>query len=138
MYSVKVAIDVNGRYYSAGMGIGVENTPAGMQSQVLFIADRFAVMHAINGTPQAVFAIEGGQTFLDTAIIKNASITFGKISDSLQSDNYVAGVSGWRLSKAGGFELNANVPGQGRTQITNQLIQIWDSSNVLRVRMGIW
>lgn len=138
MYNIKVAIDVNGRYYSAGMGIGVENTPSGMQSQVLFIADRFAVMHAINGTPKAVFAIQGGQTFLDTAIIQNASITFAKISDSLQSDNYVAGVSGWRLSKAGGFELNANVAGQGRTQITNQLIQIWDSSNVLRVRMGIW
>jgi predicted phage tail protein len=138
MYSIKVGIDSNGRYYSAGMGIGVENTPSGMQSQVLFLADRFAVMHAINGTPQSVFAIQGGQTFLDTAIIQNASITFAKISDSLQSDNYVANTSGWRLSKAGGIEINANVPGQGRLQITNQLIQIWDSSNVLRVRLGIW
>lgn len=138
MYNIKVAIDSNGRYYSAGMGIGVENTPSGMQSQVLFIADRFAVMHAIGGTPKAVFAIQGGQTFLDTAIIQNASITFAKISDSLQSDNYVANTSGWRLSKAGGIEINANVPGQGRLQITNQLIQIWNSSGALVVRMGIW
>jgi hypothetical protein len=44
MYSIKVAVDSNGNQYAAGMGIGVQNTPAGMQSQVLFLADRFAVM----------------------------------------------------------------------------------------------
>ena len=44
MYSIKVAVDANGKQYAAGMGIGVENTPSGMQSQVLFLADRFAVM----------------------------------------------------------------------------------------------
>ena len=43
MYSIKVAVDSNGNQYAAGMGIGVQNTPAGMQSQVLF-SDRFAVM----------------------------------------------------------------------------------------------
>jgi predicted phage tail protein len=43
MYSIKVAVDSNGNQYAAGMGIGVQNTPSGMQSQVLF-ADRFAVM----------------------------------------------------------------------------------------------
>lgn len=138
MYTVKVGVDVNGKYYGAGMGIGVENTPAGMQSQVLFLADRFAVMHADGGTPTLPFVIVGGQVFMSSAIIQNASISFAKISDTLQSDNYVANTSGWRLSKAGGFELNASVPGQGRTQITNQLIQIWDSSNNLVVRMGIW
>ncbi|MEG6307577.1 DUF1983 domain-containing protein, partial [Enterobacter ludwigii] len=35
MYNIKVAVDDNGQYYAAGMGIGVENTPSGMQSQVL-------------------------------------------------------------------------------------------------------
>ncbi|WP_369070335.1 phage tail tip fiber protein, partial [Enterobacter cloacae] len=32
MYNIKVAVDANGRQYAAGMGIGVENTPGGMQS----------------------------------------------------------------------------------------------------------
>ncbi|MGT2187662.1 phage tail protein, partial [Enterobacter hormaechei subsp. hoffmannii] len=49
MYSIKVAIDSNGNQYAAGMGIGVQNTPSGMQSQVLFVADRFAVMAQAGG-----------------------------------------------------------------------------------------
>ncbi|MFY7398703.1 phage tail protein, partial [Enterobacter cloacae complex sp. IR53043] len=43
MYSIKVGLSSNGQLYAAGMGIGVENTPSGMQSQVIFLADRFAV-----------------------------------------------------------------------------------------------
>ncbi|MDF9177108.1 host specificity protein J, partial [Enterobacter hormaechei] len=43
MYNIKVGVASNGQYYAAGMGIGVENTPSGMQSQVIFLADRFAV-----------------------------------------------------------------------------------------------
>ncbi|MGM8514036.1 host specificity protein J, partial [Enterobacter hormaechei subsp. hoffmannii] len=42
MYNIKVGVTSNGQYYAAGMGIGVENTPSGMQSQVIFLADRFA------------------------------------------------------------------------------------------------
>ncbi|MBN9874864.1 phage tail protein, partial [Enterobacter hormaechei] len=45
MYSIKVGLSSNGQLYAAGMGIGVENTPSGMQSQVIFLADRFAVTH---------------------------------------------------------------------------------------------
>ena len=44
MYSIKVGVDANGMQYAAGMGLGVQNTPNGMQSQVIFLADRFAVM----------------------------------------------------------------------------------------------
>lgn len=39
MYNIKVAVTSNGQYYAAGMWIGVENTPSGMQSQVIFLAD---------------------------------------------------------------------------------------------------
>jgi hypothetical protein len=46
MYNIKVGVSSNGQYYAAGMGIGVENTPSGMQSQVIFLADRFAVTTA--------------------------------------------------------------------------------------------
>ncbi|WP_420268456.1 DUF1983 domain-containing protein, partial [Enterobacter rongchengensis] len=63
MYSIKVAVDANGKQYAAGMGIGVENTPSGMQSQVLFVADRFAVMAQAGGTVTLPFVIQNGQTF---------------------------------------------------------------------------
>ncbi|HCT8856704.1 TPA: phage tail protein, partial [Enterobacter hormaechei] len=55
MYSIKVAVDANGKQYAAGMGIGVENTPSGMQSQVLFVADRFAVMAQAGGAVSLPF-----------------------------------------------------------------------------------
>ncbi|MDC7948838.1 DUF1983 domain-containing protein, partial [Enterobacter kobei] len=60
MYSIKVAVDSNGNQYAAGMGIGVQNTPAGMQSQVLFLADRFAVMTQAGGTVTLPFVIQNG------------------------------------------------------------------------------
>jgi hypothetical protein len=62
MYSIKVAVDSNGNQYAAGMGIGVQNTPSGMQSQVLFLADRFAVMTQAGGTVTLPFVIQNGQT----------------------------------------------------------------------------
>ncbi|MER1294435.1 phage tail protein, partial [Enterobacter hormaechei] len=50
MYNIKVGVASNGQYYAAGMGIGVENTPSGMQSQVIFLADRFAVTSQAGST----------------------------------------------------------------------------------------
>uniref|UniRef100_UPI00292FBB26 DUF1983 domain-containing protein n=2 Tax=Enterobacter kobei TaxID=208224 RepID=UPI00292FBB26 len=108
MYSIKVAVDSNGNKYAAGMGIGVQNTPSGMQSQVLFLADRFAVMTQAGGTVTLPFVIQNGQTFINDAFFRDASIQFGKITDSLKSDNFVSGSAGagWNLPKSGNAELN--------------------------------
>ncbi|HCR1965452.1 TPA: DUF1983 domain-containing protein [Enterobacter kobei] len=120
MYSIKVAVDANGKQYAAGMGIGVENTPSGMQSQVLFLADRFAVMTRAGGTVTLPFVIQGGQAFFNDAFFRNASIEFGKITDSLKSDNFVSGSAGtgWNLPKSGNAELN-NVTIRGTVYATN-------------------
>ncbi|UKW21979.1 DUF1983 domain-containing protein [Enterobacter cloacae] len=108
MYSIKVAVDSNGNQYAAGMGIGVQNTPSGMQSQVLFLADRFAVMAQAGGAVSLPFVIQNGQTFINDAFFRDASIQFGKITDSLKSDNFVSGSAGagWNLPKSGNAELN--------------------------------
>nr|DAH76988.1 MAG TPA: tail protein [Caudoviricetes sp.] len=108
MYSIKVAVDANGRQYAAGMGIGVQNTPSGMQSQVLVLADRFAVMSQAGGAVSLPFVIQNGQTFINDAFFRDASIQFGKITDSLKSDNFVSGSdgAGWNLPKSGNAELN--------------------------------
>ncbi|MHA8112676.1 TipJ family phage tail tip protein [Kosakonia cowanii] len=137
MYSIKVGVDANGRQYAAGMGIGVQNSPAGMQSQVLFVADRFAVMAQAGGTVSLPFVIQNGQTFIRDTFIQDGSIENAKIGNYIQSNNYVAGSAGWKLDKGGTFEING-VAGGGRMLISSTLIRIYDSNNVLRVRMGLW
>jgi len=136
-YSVKVAVDSNGRQYAAGMGIGVENSPSGMQTQVLFLADRFAVMSQVGATPKTFFAIQNGQTIINSAFIGDATITSAMIAAYIQSTNYVAGTAGWRLGKDGTFERNA-ANGSGRVVDTGTLRQVYDSNGTLRIRDGLW
>ncbi|MGQ5629663.1 host specificity protein J [Enterobacter cloacae] len=137
MYNIKVGVSSNGQYYAAGMGIGVENTPSGMQSQVIFLADRFAVTTAAGNSVALPFVIQNGQTFIRTSFIQDGTIENAKIGNYIQSNNYVAGSVGWKLDKEGSFEING-VAGGGRMLITSTLIRIYDSNNVLRVRMGLW
>lgn len=137
MYNIKVGVSSNGQYYAAGMGIGVENTPSGMQSQVIFLADRFAVTTMAGGTVTLPFVIQNGQTIIRDTVIGDGTISNAKIGNYIQSNNYVAGSAGWKLDKGGTFEING-VAGGGRMLITSTLIRIYDSNNVLRVRMGLW
>ncbi|MHA3884560.1 TipJ family phage tail tip protein [Stutzerimonas degradans] len=136
MYSVKLQLTQDGKYYAAGMGLGIENTPTGMQSQVLFQADRFAVINTANGVISTPFVIQGGQVFINSAVIGDGTIDMAKIATALQSTNYVAGQQGWRLDKAGTFEINGSVAGQGRMQMTHRALKFWDGNNVLRVQAG--
>jgi len=134
MLSIKVGVDANGTKYAAGMGLGVQNTPSGMQSQVIFLADRFAVMSQAGGAVTLPFVIQNGQTFINDAFFRDASIQFGKITDSLESNNYVAGVSGWRWAKDGAMQ-NYGSDGAGGMKQTNTTISIRDT-NRLRVQIG--
>ncbi|MFP8574590.1 phage tail protein [Enterobacter hormaechei] len=117
MYSIKVGLSSNGQLYAAGMGIGVENTPSGMQSQVIFLADRFAVTHQAGATVTLPFVIQNGQVFINDAYFRDASIQFAKITDSLKSNNFVTGKTGWNMPKSGNAELN-NVTVRGALYAT--------------------
>ena len=107
MYNIKVAVDANGRQYAAGMGIGVQNTPSGMQSQVLFVADRFAVMAQAGGNVSLPFVIQNGQTFIRETFIQDGTISNAKIGNFMQSNNYIAGSAGWSIPKNGSPEFNS-------------------------------
>ncbi|MFA9449670.1 phage tail protein [Enterobacter hormaechei] len=109
MYSIKVAIDSNGNQYAAGMGIGVQNTPSGMQSQVLFVADRFAVMAQAGGAVSLPFVIQNGQTFIRDTFIQDGSITNAKIGSYIRSTNFAAGVRGWNIDKNGDCEFHGKL-----------------------------
>lgn len=106
MYNIKVGVSSNGQYYAAGMGIGVQNTPSGMQSQVIFLADRFAVTTMVGGTVTLPFVIQNGQAIIRDTVIGDGTISNAKIGNYIQSNNYAAGSAGWKLNKAGDAEFN--------------------------------
>ncbi|ELJ6178485.1 DUF1983 domain-containing protein [Escherichia coli] len=106
MYNIKVGVAANGQYYAAGMGIGVQNTPGGMQSQVIFLADRFAVTTQAGAVVSLPFVIQNGQTFIRETFIQDGTISNAKIGNFIQSNNYAAGSAGWKLNKAGDAEFN--------------------------------
>lgn len=135
MYSIKVGLSSNGQYYAAGMGIGVENTPSGMQSQVIFLADRFAVTHQAGAEVTLPFVIQNGQTIIRDTVIGDGTISNAKIGNYIQSNNYVAGSVGWKLDKGGTWE-NYGSDGQGAKKSTNVTDSIRDSNGVLRVQIG--
>ncbi|MGJ7655058.1 host specificity protein J [Escherichia coli] len=136
MYNIKVGVAANGQYYAAGMGIGVENTPSGMQSQIIFLADRFAVTTQAGSTVSLPFVIQNGQTFIRDTFIQDGTISNAKIGNYIQSNNYVAGSVGWKLDKTGTFENYGSTAGEGAMKQTNQTISVKDGSNVLRVQVG--
>ncbi|MCS1245463.1 hypothetical protein NXZ98_24265, partial [Escherichia coli] len=74
---------------------------------------------------------------VNTLKVVDGSITTAKIANTIQSNNYVANTSGWQINKAGTFYINGS-GGTGRMVISNNIIQIYDNNNVLRVRMGLW
>ena len=134
MYNIKVGVSSNGQYYAAGMGIGVENTPNGMQSQVIFLADRFAVTSQAGCTVSLPFVIQNGQAFINQAFIGKGWIQNAMIGDYIQSNNYVPGSVGWRLDKGGTFE-NYGSNSEGAMKQTNTTISIRDK-NRLRIQIG--
>uniref|UniRef100_UPI002FC9949D DUF1983 domain-containing protein n=1 Tax=Enterobacter sp. 37 TaxID=3085083 RepID=UPI002FC9949D len=102
MYNIKVAVTSNGQYYAAGMGIGVENTPSGMQSQVIFLADRFAVTTAAGNSVALPFVIQNGQTFIRASFIQDGTIENAKIGNYIQSTTWDGtGNVGWHINKSG-------------------------------------
>lgn len=139
MWSVKLQLNQNGQYVYAGVGLGITNEAGQLQSNFIVRADQFSILNnQPNGAVTSPFTVSGGQTFINQAFIAEGSITNAKIGNVIQSNNYVAGQQGWQLNKSGQFEINGTVAGQGRLTITNQLVSVYDSNGVLRVRMGIW
>lgn len=137
MWSVKMQVAADGKYIAAGIGLGIENTGAGLQSQFLVSADRFAIVNTIAGGAISVpFAVQGGQVFMNSAFIADGTITNAKIGSYISSTNYIAGQQGWILNKDGTLEINGIVPGQGRLVINSLNVSVYDANNVLRVRLG--
>ncbi|HGF4731033.1 TPA: phage tail protein [Escherichia coli] len=115
-YSIKIATDNNGKKYATGMSLGLTGSGTDVQSQCIFLVDRFVLMTAANGTYTTPFYVTNGAMYVREAFIKdasigtakiaNAAITTAKIAQQIQSTNYKAGSAGWMINKNGSAELN--------------------------------
>jgi predicted phage tail protein len=137
MWSVKMQITAGGQYVAAGIGLGIENTGAGLQSQFLVSADRFAIVNSIAGGAISVpFAVQGGQVFMNSAFIQDGSVTYLKVGD-LQSTDYQANLAGWRLPKQGAWELNGSLADGRRSTISNSAVRMYHANGVLGIDLSL-
>ena len=70
-------------------------------------------------------------------VIKTGMITNAMIGDYIQSNNYVAGVSGWRLSFDGTFEMNGNIAGLGTMRLTNTFLKFIYANGVVGIDLSL-
>ncbi|KPW58200.1 Host specificity protein J [Pseudomonas caricapapayae] len=112
----------------AGLAIGVEGQQ--QESQILAYAQRFAILDESSGALAAPFAVQNGQVFINSAFIQDGSITNAKIGNAIQSNNYVAGVSGWKLFFDGTFEINSSLGDGGRQTINAQGGKVFDQNRI--------
>ncbi|HDS0956478.1 hypothetical protein PshuTeo2_35560 [Pseudomonas hunanensis] len=133
MWSVKMEVHSSGKYVLAGLGLAIENG----KSQMVILADQFAVTSSLNGEIRTFFAVQNGQAFMDSAFIMDGTITNAKIGSYISSTNYVAGQQGWILNKSGTFEINGTVAGQGRLLINNQRLRIYHANGNLAIDLGV-
>lgn len=138
IYTLKTGVRINGIMYNAGMSIAVlAQVGQPVVTRVGFNANQFVLMSGSGTTQYSPFAVINGQVFISDAFIQDGTITNAKIGNFIQSNNYVVNTSGWQLNKSGTFYINGS-SGTGRMVITNNIIQIFDANNTLRVRMGLW
>lgn len=110
IYTLKTGVRINGVMYNAGMSIAVM-AEAGkpVVTRVGFNANQFVLMSGSGDTQYSPFAVINGQVFISDAFIQNGSITNAKIGNFIQSNNFVAGSTGWRIDKNGNAELHGKL-----------------------------
>ncbi|VTM50214.1 Gp21 [Klebsiella quasipneumoniae] len=132
-WGVKVGTSYGGKHYVSGLQLGMDGSG---QSQFLVQADTFGVYVPNGDKSNLVFGVDGNGAYMQQAMARNLTINFGQISDSLQSTDYQPGSTGWRLPKSGAFEMNGNVPGEGRVQLDSSGLAVYDQNGVLRCKIG--
>jgi len=70
-WSVRLEQMKNGQYCMTGFGMGIEEKPEGMQSQILMAADRVAFVNPANGNTVPALVIEQDELFFREALIKH-------------------------------------------------------------------
>ncbi|MDN4497999.1 DUF1983 domain-containing protein [Pseudomonas mosselii] len=138
MWSVKMQLNAQGQYVAAGIGLGIENGPAGLQSQFLVSADRFAVVNNINGTLSSPFVVQGGQVFINQALINTAYIQQIVLGMTLRSQAVNSqGQPLIELNMVTGAVAIRGQDASGSTLITNGQVNTYFTSGNPATKMGI-
>ncbi|WP_279025587.1 phage tail tip fiber protein [Gibbsiella quercinecans] len=106
VYNLNLGLRYNGVEYKSGMAMQLTTVGGAMESQIIFRADRFAVLSAEDGSYSIPFVVNNGQVFINDAFIGNGSITNAKIGNVISSWDYVDGQSGWSINKDGNAQFN--------------------------------
>ncbi|WP_219268797.1 host specificity protein J [Pseudomonas sp. Xaverov 259] len=137
IWSVKMETTAGGQKYAASFGLGLQVDPSGVSSQFVVRADTFMLLNLANGVPVSPFSVTGGQTFIRSAFIQDASIGVAKLTQSIQSANYVPGKTGLMINfVTGEFELNSTVGVGGRQTINNRGGKVFDENDGKRYQWG--
>ncbi|QLV92619.1 host specificity protein J [Citrobacter freundii] len=138
IHTLKVGVRINDIFYGAGMSIAVlAEAGKPVVTRVGFNANQFVLMSGSGDTQYSPFAVVNGQVFISDAFIQNGSITNAKIGDYIQSNNFVAGSTGWRIDKNGNAELHGKLyadSGQFAFNGTNNTVVI--NGNGLTVNLS--
>jgi len=137
MWSVKLQVTSQGQYVAAGVGLGIENGPAGLQSQFLVSADRFAVVNGINGALSSPFVVENGQVFMNSAFINQAFIQQVVLGMTLRSQAVNSqGLPLIELNMVNGTFVVRGQSAEGTTALTNDGLYVYDVNGVERTAVG--
>lgn len=110
IHTLKAGVRINGIFYNAGMSIAVlAEAGKPVVTRVGFNANQFVLMSGSGDTQYSPFAAINGQVFISDAFIQDGSITNAKIGNYIQSNNFVAGSTGWRIDKNGNAELHGKL-----------------------------
>ncbi len=118
-HSINITIKHNGvSYNAAGQVISAQVKNGRLESFIGYNANNFAWYNPVNGKMELFMAAKNGQLFIRDLFIEDGSITNAKIGNVIQSNNYVAGKSGWIINKNGFAELQ-NIKARGEIEATS-------------------
>lgn len=135
IYTIKTGVKYNGQNYDAGLSVAVTYNGTSVDTRVAVNANQFVIMSGSGTNFYSPFAVVNGQVFISQGFIQDGSITNAKIGNFIQSNNFVAGVSGWQWNKDGTMQ-NYGTDGAGAMKQTNVTISVRDEAGRLRCQFG--
>ncbi|MEN5305325.1 DUF1983 domain-containing protein [Pseudomonas sp. TWI628] len=137
MWAVKAQLTAQGQYIAAGIGLGIENGPAGLQSQFLVSADRFAVVNGLDGTLSSPFVVQNGQVFINQAFINTAFIQQIILGMTLRSQAVDSqGRPLIELNMVNGTFTLRGQDASGSLLINNGGVYVYDANSIERTAVG--
>ncbi|EPC7301294.1 phage tail tip protein J-related protein [Proteus mirabilis] len=134
-HSINITIVHNNvKYNAAGQVISAQVKNGKLESFIGYNANNFAWYNPVNGKMELFMYAKNGQFFIKEAFLDKASIREMVLSESIRSDNYVPGKSGFIIDvKNNKLEMYG---GNGGTTLTNQNLYVKDETGYNVVIIG--